>query len=510
MGTTQQPQNQYHHSPINNSKNIKVMFWNARSILKHKEELCVILKTIDIFICVESWLTDVKEFKMPGFVSFRRDRSHSAGGGILILIKNKLAFKELTNIKSSNQSVEICGIQITNTKPTINLIACYRAPGATLPQTQWDEIISTIDTDEHSILMGDFNSHHMLWNCSKNDSNGERLLHSIQEREVFLHNTDTSTHIDFYRNAKSNLDLIISSLKIADKISVNVLDETWGSDHYPIHISIDADKQIYRKRSLRLKTKRTDWDKLSESLTLSYDMFLAPEFSHLTASAKYDTFVMILTKAVKDCTPIQKNVNSHTHRNPVCWWDSDCDKVKRLRRAAYKKWEYTGSLNDLIAYKKLSAEAIQTFKRKKRENFREFARSLNSRTNPTFMWNSCRVLKNSWVKCNTSNVKTNLQFDEKNKTALDKICPPWACTNPQWIPNSQRNEFFDVQFDFAEFNIALSSRNKKSSSGLDGIDYEIIQKMPIKIKLILLDILNEIYQTGDFPSEWKKPIRSLH
>ena len=43
----------------NESNNtLKVCFWNARSINKRKNELPDILKDLDIFICVESWLND--------------------------------------------------------------------------------------------------------------------------------------------------------------------------------------------------------------------------------------------------------------------------------------------------------------------------------------------------------------------------------------------------------------------------------------------------------------------
>lgn len=55
-----------------------------------------------------------------------------------------------------------------------------------------------------------------------------------------------------------------------------------------------------------------------------------------------------------------------------------------------------------------------------------------------------------------------------------------------------------------EFNLALESRNIHSSPGPDGIDYLLMKHLPINYKLILVDIMNEIYCTGDFPSDWKR------
>lgn len=37
------------------------------------------------------------------------------------------------------------------------------------------------------------------------------------------------------------------------------------------------------------------------------------------------------------------------------WWDQDCERAKRQRMAAYKKWEHTKDLADLINYKKINS-----------------------------------------------------------------------------------------------------------------------------------------------------------
>ena len=86
---------------------------------------------------------------------------------------------------------------------------------------------------------------------------------------------------------------------------------------------------------------------------------------------------------------------------------------------------------------------------------------------------------------------------------LNKISPPWVQTDPYWIPSCDENEFLNCQFDFVEFNIALESKNKKSSPGIDGIDFDIIDRLPLKYKLLLLDIFNEMYQKMNFPEDWK-------
>lgn len=105
---------------------LRIVFWNARSINKRINELPTLLQNIDIFMCVESWLTPEDDFRIPGYISFRKDRLHSKGGGILILIKQNLAFYEIKNIKTPHSTVEMCGLRISNIHPPIDLYACYR------------------------------------------------------------------------------------------------------------------------------------------------------------------------------------------------------------------------------------------------------------------------------------------------------------------------------------------------------------------------------------------------
>ena len=51
-------------------------------------------------------------------------------------------------------------------------------------------------------------------------------------------------------------------------------------------------------------------------------------------------------------------------------------------------------------------------------------------------------------------------MNDKIEHSLHKICPPWAQTDPNWIPNSKANSFFDELYSFIEFNIVLESKKK--------------------------------------------------
>ena len=159
---------------------------------------------------------------------------------------------------------------------------------------------------------------------------------------------------------------------------------------------------------------------------------------------------------------------------------------------------------DWIKYKEACAIARRTFKQKKKiDNFKVFAASLDFSSNPTFVWNKCRIFKNKWVKITPSHCTENLQEKENIEIALDKICPPWAPTSPNAFPVSQSNDHFESQFTFLEFNVALEDKKKNSAPGLDGIDFEVIDSMATKFKLLLLNIFNHMYSSSVFPRDWK-------
>ena len=236
----------------------------------------------------------------------------------------------------------------------------------------------------------------------------------------------------------------------------------------------------------------------------NYSKFLSFEYENLSPSEKYEFFVEVITNSILLNTPKKKVQKKAIHHNPVPWWDEECDKVKRLRRAAYKKWEFSKELEDLISYNKYCAILKKTFKIKKKENFKKFAESINFHRSQSYVWNKCKIFKNKWVKTNSDHCSENLQREGKVENELNKICCPSVSTDLEWIPNCMENDFFDFPFTFLDFNNALSQTNTNSSPGLDGITYKIIKILPLKFKLLLLDIFNNIYSFSDFPISWSK------
>ena len=169
-------------------KQINILFWNARSISKRAEELPYLLKKldseIDVFIRVETCLTNDYQFKLSGFKILRKDRLYAEGGDVLIAVRNGLEAIELDCLANANGNMEICGVKITNIIPQLHIFACYRPPRKDLSQDEWHSIMDNIPTNSSSILVGDFNAHHQSWNCLADGSSGKKLFNASEKKRT--------------------------------------------------------------------------------------------------------------------------------------------------------------------------------------------------------------------------------------------------------------------------------------------------------------------------------------
>ena len=113
------------------------------------------------------------------------------------------------------------------------------------------------------------------------------------------------------------------------------------------------------------------------------------------------------------------------------------------------------------------------------------------------------ILKNKWVKTTNSKKEPNFQNIQEYQKMLDKLCPSWVPVNPDRTPyfDDKNSEFVNIPFTKAKFYIALESRGEKSTPGINGINYEVVHKIPHKYQLILLDIFNKMFRKDVYPIE---------
>jgi len=117
------------------------------------------------------------------------------------------------------------------------------------------------------ILVGDFNSHNIIWGSYSSNLRGKLIEKLILNEDLVLLNDSTPTHINIGNSKFSNIDLSLSTPSIAQRLEWEVLPEIYSSDHIPIKIKI-LPRQVNNKYSnkQRWNLKNPNWNSYTDLL----------------------------------------------------------------------------------------------------------------------------------------------------------------------------------------------------------------------------------------------------
>ncbi|CAK9799229.1 Probable RNA-directed DNA polymerase from transposon X-element [Anthophora plagiata] len=411
-------------------------------------ELPKIANNQDIIILTETWLQKNKPFHLNGFSTLRADREGPHGGGVACLIKNSISYQTIPIDNSIDKLSQIIGLQLQTIPKPLNIVAIYRPPDAPLRYQQWKQFVENLSLPGYTIFTGDLNSNHPTWNSERIDNAGSNLLKVILDNNLFVHNSHTKSRLGSPGQRDSNLDVILSTMDIAHLITADQLDEPHGSDHIPITAQILNCEPALRTTH-RLSSKKTDWTQFQTNIDSTWSYFISIEYTSLPPLNQYKKFTRILKESVQECTP-RSISRTYKHRASAApWWDSECDRAIRLRKAAFKKW---------------------------------------------------RAFKSRWCQNSPANRLTPNQ--DTITAAINQIAPPWVPETPPPIPPDNSQSFLNEPFSLVELNYAIGCLRQKAAPGPDGIDNTMINRLPFRIRLILLDLLNDFFRQNLIPPEW--------
>lgn len=223
------------------------------------------------------------------------------------------------NIKNNNNNCDVIGISIDSID--LDLIIVYRKPYGVTSKSLWSNICR-IGKSRKNTIIADFNSHHTAWNCPRIDTNGENLMQTMNSFNFFCINRDTMSRINSSYESASNLDLIFASLSTLKWVSYKQLEDAWDSDHFPLLIEFKHDPIPYIKKTNRLSTKCTDWDKYSSLTNIMLSDARVKCISE-GRSLSYEDLTKIMYDAIniasgrKKNSHLRKNIHKAHKRNPV-------------------------------------------------------------------------------------------------------------------------------------------------------------------------------------------------
>ncbi|KYQ48792.1 hypothetical protein ALC60_12156, partial [Trachymyrmex zeteki] len=100
----------------------------------------------------------------------------------------------------------------------LTIFGIYRHPNVPVSRVIVDSLFSFIDTQGPVLLLGDFNAYHPSWGFSR--SSPIFLSHPLR--------------------SPSTIDLIFASPDFAPVCNVLVIQDLFGSDHFPIEVDLNC------------------------------------------------------------------------------------------------------------------------------------------------------------------------------------------------------------------------------------------------------------------------------
>lgn len=329
---------------------LNAFFWNARGLLSKNTEIIHNSRDCEAFFVTETKSKRNDHLLIPGFESYtcnKYNNGEGGAGGVAMFIRHRIK-KQILDISNAKGSFDALGVRLFIGSETINIIVIYRRPGKVEPHGTWRDLLNAVNKNEGLIVLGDFNAHHSAWNCDTIDTNGERLLEEFEEEDLFIVNFDTKSRVGEIGQRDSNLDLIFCNPKVMHLMSYSQGSDAWGSDHFPIFFECRFNCKRYTKKSNRITSGKTDWNKYIGLLQDRELDLESEEFVNSSEEYKYIFLTNILKKTAfeatgKGCSMIDGRVvrspeslgalptgrRGWSRRNPAEWWDGECDELVR-------------------------------------------------------------------------------------------------------------------------------------------------------------------------------------
>ena len=381
-------------------------------------------------------------------------------------------------------------------------------PGIALPVVELRRLMSELPPPV--LLLGDFNSHHSAWGCSRVCTRGRLLASFLTDEDLCLLNTGSPTHFSLPSGNTSALDLSFTSPQLVPLLTWHTADDAMGSDHFPIRLEFQ-EEVILGTRPPRWNMRKADW--------LGFEARLEDVFADIPVQTpSVSQFTDAVTDVAREFIP---RTSSVPRRTPVPWWTNECRDAIRARRRAYKAFDRRSTTTNMIAFRKARAHARRTIQEAKRASWRSYVGQLNRFSPLSTVWSRIKRISGQCsaptlpvLEVNGVQVFRPDQVANEIARALASRCGT-GVSDPQFLRIRTRCEANRVDFSTSEeltYNRPFSMAELKSavaglrsvSEGPDGVHNEMLRHLPSSVLEVLLAIFNRLWLKGDFPGVWRE------
>ena len=457
----------------------------------------------------ETWL---KVNRLPSFINYSvfytfREENRQ-GGGLAIIVRNDLCVKEKVLSDFPQGYLEVNAVTIHGVGLAVDIMNVYN-PSCNVSQMEFESYFDQLCSP--SVVLGDFNAHHIMWTSSgAHNVTGNNLVSSLLTFPDLSLVTprDLPTYYHVPSRKFSTLDLCFISPVFLPSAQVD-LQTDLGSDHTPILLSISFKPVCTSSKS------RKRWIFGSEKCWNDWRCNLPDPDNVTDLSSSYSAFSANLLQA---STTVFKQTSGYVtpHFSKV-WWNSECSTLVAERHRCKNRFRRHPTIQNLIALRKAECLAKRAVKAAKVSSFRDFCGTLNRTTPPSVVWQRIGKLSNKSGNRVTGPLikngvlfvdpvaKTDLlasHFEEllnRNVHTVDSQTLLLPVTGAM-LDDAPRE--YNRVFIMSELTFAISSL-RNSAAGHDGIHNYMLKNLPDQYLDWALAIINLSFTETCIPGEWK-------
>ena len=238
----------------------------------------------------------------------------------------------------------------------------------------------------------------------------------------------------------------------------------------------------------------------------------------LQADDPVDRFTTTLHQLAIKTIP-RTSIKSKKKKKP--WFNDDCKTSIQKRKQALRQFNARPLHQNLEYFRIFRAKARRTIRESKRKSWKQYVSRLNSRTSIKKVWDMVRKIQGKGKSTSVNHLKKNNDNITSKKDIANTLADNFSKNSSsenytskfQNIKNQQEKqklkftsdntENYNSEFLLSELTDALSKAHD-TSPGPDDIHYQLLKHLPISTLLILLEIFNNIWKTGNIPKSWKE------
>lgn len=213
---------------------------------------------------------------------FKKDRlSDTPPDGVAVVVQGGVACSEVPLCTP----LEAVAVRLLLDR-LITVVSLYLPPNTPLHLSELQGLVGQLP--QPFMILGDFNAHHPLWGNIRQDSRGGVVERFLLASGLCLFNGREPTFFSAAHTTFTSIDLSFSSPSLFPCFTWNVLNNPFGSDHFPIVLESVVKLPSLLKRIPRWKLDKADWSRFGLHSTLDPSLLLChPKMQHCILLSRY-------------------------------------------------------------------------------------------------------------------------------------------------------------------------------------------------------------------------------